>query len=200
MIWIGLTGGIATGKSTVSGILRKLGYAVIDADELAKAVVQPGTEAHAEIVLAFGREAIDSRGELNRQKIGEIVFADPAKLSLLESIIHPRVRALATEKKLELSASGQKLAFYDVPLLFEKKMEPLFDRIVVVACRPETQLSRLMARNGFAEAEARRRIAAQLPIQDKVALAHDVVDNEGSLVELEVAVKRLVARLEAAVG
>lgn len=195
MLWIGLTGGIATGKSTVSRLLRARGYAVIDADQLSREVVQIGTEAHREIASAFGPDAISDSGELDRKKIGAIVFSDRSKLALLESIIHPRVRRRAQELRDELAAEGREVAFYDVPLLFEKNMKGLFDRTVVVACSPETQLRRLILRDGFPEEEAKRRVASQIPIAEKTKLADDVIRNEGGMDELEKAVGDYLAKL-----
>lgn len=188
MMWIGLTGGIATGKSTVSALLREKGYSVIDADRLAREAVQIGTPAHLEIVKVFGAAAVLSGGELNREQIGKVVFSDRTKLSLLESIIHPRVRDLALKKRRALEAQGVAVAFYDVPLLFEKDMEPLFDQVTVVACSSAVQKARLMSRNGFSSEEADRRIASQLAIEAKIKRAHTVIHNDGSLEDLEKAV------------
>lgn len=196
MLWIGLTGGIATGKSTVARLIRARGHAVIDADQLAREVVQIGTEANLEIARVFGPDAVLDSGELDRKRIGEIVFGDRTKLALLESIIHPRVRALSMEKRRELEREGRKIAFYDVPLLYEKDMASLFDRVVVVACSEKTQLARLIARDGFSPDEAARRVAAQIPIGLKADRADDVIPNEGSLEDLEKEVDAYLARLE----
>lgn len=195
MLWIGLTGGIASGKSTVSRFLREKGYAVVDADQLAREAVQIGTKVHAEIVRHFGPDAVLSSGELNRARIGEVVFKDRAKLTLLEDLIHPEVRRLALESRSELESQGLRLAFYDVPLLFEKDMQPLFDHITVVACKPEVQKARLIARNGFSSEEADRRIAAQLAMEDKIAGAKTVIYNDGTLEDLERAVDAYLATL-----
>lgn len=195
MLWIGLTGGIACGKSSVTRILRSKGLPVIDADELAREVVRSGTPGLAEVAQVFGPEAIGADGELNRKRIGELVFGHPEKLAQLEAIIHPRVRARQDEKRRELEARGERLAFYDVPLLFEKKMEPLFDRVVTVACTPELQIERLMARNSLSRPEAEVRIRAQIPIDEKVRRAHDVIWNNGDWAALELAVEAYLARL-----
>lgn len=197
MLWIGLTGGISTGKSTVARLIRDRGFSVIDADQLAREVVQIGTEANLEIVRVFGPGAVLSTGELDRKRIGEIVFSDRTKLALLEGIIHPRVRALSLEKKAELAKRGMTIAFYDVPLLYEKNMVELFDRVLVVACSERTQLARLIARDGFSPEEAARRIAAQIPIATKADLADDVISNEGSLADLAKEVDAYLARIKA---
>lgn len=196
MLWIGLTGGIASGKSTVSRLLKGRGYAVIDADQLAREVVRNGTSAHAEIISVFGPGSVSPSGELDRKKVAAIVFSDRSKLALLESMIHPRVRERALELKAELEAEGRQLAFYDVPLLFEKNMQTLFDRTLVVMSDPETQVQRAIARDGMPESEVRKRIAAQLPIAEKAKLADDVIHNSGSLEDLERAVDEYLLKLQ----
>lgn len=196
MLWIGLTGGIATGKSSVSRILKSSGYSVVDADQLAREVVSRGTPGYGEVIAEFGNDAITPSGELNRKRIGEVVFRDRSKLSRLEAIIHPRVRELAEKKKHELAQKGEKMAFYDVPLLFEKNMKPLFDRVVVVCCSPDVQLQRLMVRDGLSLEDAQRRIAAQLPILEKVKQADEVIENNGSLEDLQQRVQVLLKNLE----
>jgi dephospho-CoA kinase len=198
MLWIGLTGGIASGKSTVSRLLKARGYQVVDADELVREVSQSGTPAFKEITQAFGQGSISTDGTLNRKKIAEVVFTDRSKLDALEKILHPRVRELATQKRAELARRGTALAFYDVPLLFEKSMESLFDRVVVVVCSRELQLSRLMARNGLTVSEAEVRIQAQLPLEVKAKRGHDVLRNEGTLAELEASLDQFLKSLHQA--
>jgi dephospho-CoA kinase len=197
MHWIGLTGGISTGKSTVAETLRARGCPVIDADQLAREVVQRGTEGHDEVIAAFGPGAVSESGELNRKKIGEIVFRDSGQRAKLEQILHPRIRALAEQRRQDLESQGHELAFYDVPLLFEKRLQDFFDRTVAVVCSREEQLRRLMARDGLGREDAERRITAQMPIEDKVRLADDVIRNEGSREELERAVDVYLNRLKA---
>ncbi|RYZ68882.1 MAG: dephospho-CoA kinase, partial [Proteobacteria bacterium] len=171
-------------------------YTVVDADILAREAVQIGTQANLEISRAFGPDSILPTGDLNRARIGEVVFSDKSKLALLESIIHPEVRRLALERKAELASQGVKLAFYDVPLLFEKDMEPLFDSVVVVAAKPELQRARLILRNGFSPAEAEKRIAAQIAIAEKIKRAHFVIHNDGSVSDLEKAVDVYLTKLQ----
>lgn len=195
MLWVGLTGGIACGKSTVSRILIARGYAVVDADELAKQAVRPGSEGHAQVVAEFGPDAVLSSGEINRKRVAEVVFADRSKLDRLEQIIHPLVRKLCAEERERLKAEGRKLAFYDVPLLFEKKMQTMFDRTVVVACTAAQQKSRLISRDGLSPSEADRRLRAQIPIDEKRAMSDEVIENMGSISDLEVAVSAYLGRL-----
>lgn len=196
MLWIGLTGGIGTGKSTVTRILRQQGIPVVDADELAREVVKSGTQAHQDVIVAFGATAVSADGQLNRKEIGRQVFSDKSKLATLEKIIHPKVRELCALRKSELAAQGFSLAFYDVPLLFEKKMEDMFDQIVVVTCDPSVQKDRLMKRDGFSEEEAIKRISAQLPLEHKVKAAHFTIENNGSISDLERKVSELVSKLK----
>jgi dephospho-CoA kinase len=195
MIWIGLTGGIATGKSTVTRVLLERGYPVIDADLLAREAVQAGTEAQLEISRVFGPEALLANGELNRKRIGEIVFSDRTKLSILENIVHPKVRQLALQRKQELANKGFKVAFYDVPLLFEKGMRDFFDRVLVVSCDPNLQKRRLMDRDGLSSEEADRRIASQIAIGEKIKLATDVIENDGTKEDLARKIDSFLAKL-----
>ena len=196
MRWIGLTGGIASGKSTVSRMLLDKGYPVVDADQLARDVVKAGTDGHREVVAAFGSDAVSESGELDRKKIGEIVFHDRSKLTLLEGIIHPRVRALAIEQREALAKQGHAAAFYDVPLLFEKQMQDLFDLVVVVTCIPDLQLKRVMQRDQLTQDAAQARINSQMPISQKVNLADEVILNNNSLSDLGQAVDGFLSRLD----
>lgn len=197
MLWIGLTGGIASGKTTVARILRSRGCAVVDADELSRRAVQSGTSGFDDIVQAFGRDIVGGDGELDRKKLGQIVFSDATSLARLEEIIHPRVRELAAREKDRLKNEGHQFAFYDVPLLFEKNMTPLFDLVVAVICSRDEQIARLQKRDGFTYEEAQARLAAQMPIEEKAALADDVIKNAGSLGELELSVDKLLKKLQA---
>jgi dephospho-CoA kinase len=189
---MGLTGSVGSGKSTVSEMLRARGNPVIDADELAREVVQPGSPGEAKVLKAFGRSVFDESGRLDRKKMAALVFSDPEKLKMLESIVHPLVQAQTRAKRTELAGAGHKMAFYDVPLLFEKKLEPQFDGLVVVFADLETCVRRVMARSSWTRDEALRRIQNQLAIEEKIKKSHWVVHNNGTREELEQEVEKLI--------
>lgn len=181
--WVlGLTGGIATGKSLVAGFFREMGAAVVDADELAHQVTAPGEPALEEIRRVFGPGVFTPEGELDRRALGRLVFTDPAKRRELEGIVHPRVRQRLEEAVARFKAAGAPLIVLEIPLLFEtgEPLLRLIDRVVVVTAPEAVQLQRLQARNGLSETEARARMAAQMPLAEKVKRAHYVVDNGGT--------------------
>jgi len=180
MLKVALTGGIATGKSYVLDQFRRRGVPCLDADELAHGVTAAGTEATAAIVERFGAEMLAADGSIDRRKLGPIVFADPSARRDLEAIVHPAVyRAIqAGLRGFELVGDGA-VAVVDVPLLFETGAEEKFDRVIVVACSPETQVARLRER-GLGEEAARQRLAAQWPSEKKVARADFVVNTDGT--------------------
>lgn len=181
--WVlGLTGGIATGKSLVAGFFREMGAAVVDADELAHQVTAPGEPALEEIRQVFGPGVFTPEGELDRRALGRLVFTDPAKRRELEGIVHPRVRQRLEEAVARFKAAGAPLIVLEIPLLFEtgEPLLRLIDRVVVVTAPEAVQLQRLQARNGLSETEARARMAAQMPLAEKVKRAHYVVDNGGT--------------------
>lgn len=199
MKWIGLTGGIATGKSSAAAVIRGLGYPVLDADQLAKQSVQKGSEALTKITQTFGQDLILENGELDRSKMGKLVFTDVVKREQLENIIHPWIKNEVLKQKEALSAAGTvDLAFYDVPLLFEKNMESSFDLIVLVYCPESVQLSRLMQRNSLSQIEARLRIDSQISIEEKKTKSDFVIDNSGSFSDLEDAVKLTLKKIKSA--
>lgn len=196
MKWIGLTGGIASGKSSVASRLKARGYAVVDADELARRAVAAGTPGLQKITRVFGPDVIGKDGELDRVAVGRLIFANPDLRRALEEIIHPEVRRLSLEEKNKIAAKGALIAFYDVPLLFEKKMEKSFDSIVVVASSEELQRTRLGLRNKLSKEEIENRLVAQLPIAQKIPLAEFVIRNDGSLEDLDHNVENFLIQLK----
>ena len=176
---VGLTGGIGSGKSTVAECLRELGACVIDADEGARAVVAPGTAGLAAVVAAFGTEVLDG-DRLNRARLAERVFNDPEALARLNGITHPLVREWSTQQVSEAAERGCEVVVQDIPLLFENNLGGLFEVTIVVWVPEAVQLDRLLLGRGFTEADARARIARQLPIDSKRARATHVIDNSGT--------------------
>jgi dephospho-CoA kinase len=176
----GLTGGIASGKSTVAAAFRALGAPIVDADELARAIVAPGATALDEIATRWPA-AIAPDGTLDRKALGAVVFADPAARRELEAITHPRIRAASADALAALAAAGHAATIYEAALLVENRLHEAMAGTVVVAVPEDVQLARLIARDGLDEAAARARLAAQLPLADKLAVATWVVDNAGSV-------------------
>jgi dephospho-CoA kinase len=195
MVRVGLTGGIASGKSLVAADLAARGAIVIDADVLARQVVEPGTPALAAIVERFGRQVLTD-GQLDRSRLSEIVFADPLARRDLERIVHPAVRARAVE--LERAADGAAVVVHVIPLLVETGQQQNFDFVVTVDVDQEAQIQRLRARNGFSRAEAEARIAAQATREDRRAAADVVLDNTGTLARLSDQIAALWAVLTSA--
>lgn len=177
---VGLTGGIASGKSTVSSHLRELGAYVIDADQVARAVVEPGEPALDEIVARFGQGVLDAQGCLDRAALGKIVFEDPQARAALSMITHPRIGQRMMQEAAEAFERGHAWVIYDAALLVENNIHAMFDALIVVSLSPERQLERLIGRDGLTQAQAQARIDAQLPLADKVAVADYIVDNSGS--------------------
>jgi dephospho-CoA kinase len=176
----GLTGGLASGKSVVAARFAARGVPVINADALAREVVRPGTPGLAEIVAEFGPEMLDERGELDRRRLGRRVFQVPEARLRLEGITHPRIQALKRERTAELARRGEPLACYEVPLLVEVGLTEALRPLVVVAADQATQVARAVKRDGLPEAEVLARIAAQLPLAEKMRLADYVIQNDGS--------------------
>jgi dephospho-CoA kinase len=197
---VGLTGGIASGKTTFAGALRAHGVPVVDADALSRAAVAPGTPALAEIVRVFGTGVLAPDGALDRKRVAAIVFADPAARRRLEAVIHPAVRAAMAAETARLAAEGHALAFYDTPLLYEVGLEALLDSVVVVWAPLHVQRERLVLRDGLTPDEADARLAAQLPLDEKAARADFVVDNGGPPEALAPKAERLLADLRAGLG
>lgn len=195
MKWIGLTGGIGSGKSTVAEILRDNGFDVVDADAVAREVTEKSGPGFDLVVRSFGKEVVNSQGQLDRRKLGEIVFADKKKLEKLEHLLHPLVKERVGKVRGELEKRGKKAAVYDVPLLFEKNMQDQFDKIIVVNCSVETQVKRTLKRGSLDEKEIRSRIAAQIPLSEKVKDADHVILNEGTPEDLRKQVDELAKKL-----
>jgi dephospho-CoA kinase len=195
MLKVGLTGGIGSGKSAVSALLAEHGAVIIDADRNARAVVAKGTSGLQQVVDAFGPEVLKPDGELDREAVGRIVFADPVQLARLNAIVHPLIAARTAQQTAEAEASGARVVVYDVPLLVENGLQGMYDVVIVVAAQPETQLRRLTELRGMTEADARARIAAQAPLADKVAVATHVIDNAGPREALAPQVDRIWAAL-----
>ncbi|MCY7530761.1 dephospho-CoA kinase [Bacillus altitudinis] len=178
---IGLTGGIASGKSTVSQMIKEKGIRVVDADIIAKEAVSKGSPALHQIVQTFGEEVLLPNGELNRQQLGAIIFSDEEKRKKLNAIVHPEVRKEMLEQRDEGVSNNETFVVLDIPLLFESKLEGLVDRIIVVYTTPELQLSRLMNRNDLSEEEALNRIHSQQPLEEKCQKADRVIENTKDL-------------------
>ena len=194
---IGLTGGIASGKSTVADILRRLGAAVVNADVLAREVVEPGQDAWQEIVNTFGAEVLQADKRLDRQRLRKIIFDDPDARKKLEAIIHPRVRALAEKKIRENAAAGHAVVVYEVPLLFEGNIHHWVRPVILVACAPETQIKRLRQRDQVNERDAQKHIAAQMSLAEKRKLADYTIENDGTLEDLEKQVREVLEKINA---
>lgn len=177
---IGLTGGIATGKSSIAGFFQEKGAVVIDADQLAREAVEPGSQGLAEVAAAFGGGVLAVDGQLDRRRLGEIVFSDSARRSQLEGILHPEIRRLAEERIAEAARAGHRVLFYMAPLLIEAGVTDRVDEVWVVTVRPEVQLERLMRRDGISRAEAQRIIDSQMPLAEKESCGRIVIDNSGT--------------------
>ena len=192
MLNVGLTGGIACGKSTVAKMFVNDGAYLIDFDRLAHEVQEPEKPAWKEVVKKFGREILREDGKIDRFKLGNIVFTDKKKLKLLNKIVHPLVFQ-EWDARLEKISRKDKHAVIlsDIPLLFEGNMQHLFDLTLLVFIEPEEQIRRLMARNQISREEARKRLNSQMPIDEKIALADMVIDNKGSIAETEKKVKKV---------
>ena len=192
MLRVGLTGGIGAGKSEVSRRLAAYGAVVIDADQIAREVVEPGTEGLAEVVAAFGPGVLTPDGALDRARLGDIVFADPELRGKLNAIVHPRVASRMAE--LERGASGS-IVVHDVPLIAENGRAGAYDLVVVVDAPPKVQAERLVRRRGLTREQAMARMAAQASREQRLAIADIVIDNSGSLAELDRQVGDLWAEL-----
>ncbi|TWI57000.1 dephospho-CoA kinase [Halalkalibacter nanhaiisediminis] len=179
-MFIGLTGGIASGKSTVSNMIREKNIPIIDADEVAREVVEPGTATLQAISEQFGSSVLNEDGTLARKKLGTIIFRDPSQRDILNQIVHPAVRKRMNALKEHYVANGAKTIVYDIPLLYESNLFHLVDKVLLVYVDEETQLSRLMERDQAGKEDAKQRIASQMPLAKKRERADAVIDNSGT--------------------
>ncbi|MEU7159701.1 dephospho-CoA kinase [Streptomyces chrestomyceticus] len=198
MVKVGLTGGIGAGKSEVSRLLASYGAVIVDADKIAREVVEPGTPGLAAVIAEFGEDVLSADGTLDRPKLGTIVFTDPQKLQALNAIVHPLVGARSAE--LEAAAGPDSVVVHDVPLLTENGLAPLYDLVVVVDATPDTQLDRLVRLRGMAESEAKARMEAQASREKRLAIADLVIDNDGPLEALEPQVRKVWQNLRDRTG
>jgi len=199
MLWIGITGPMGSGKSTVAEVLRQMRFAVLDADDVARKVLSPGTTGEAKVLQTFGQHLKDKNGSLDRRALGRVVFGHPEKLAQLEDIIHPLVRDEVAKSKATLRTQGCAAAFYDVPLLFEKNMQKDFDHILVVSAPLELRKTRIQSRSQLTLEEIEERNSRHLPPAMKEKAASAVIHNSGALENLRqeilVALKKLAIPL-----
>lgn len=195
MKWVGLTGGLGTGKSTVSRLLLSHGIPVIDADRIAKQVLEPNGPAYGPVVQAFGPYILDANKAIDRQKLAQKVFGQPEQLRKLEALIHPFVQEEVRHQRQWLTDQGTLWAVYDVPLLFEKNLRDQFDYVIVVTASAQQQMERVRLRNAWSDDEIMRRILSQKPMKDKEAQADHVLQNDADIATLEKKVATLVQML-----
>jgi dephospho-CoA kinase len=193
----GLTGGVGSGKSTVAAYFRERGVPIIDADELAREVVEPGSVALAELSQHFGPELLTESGNLNRTWLGRRVFGLPSELATVNRIIHPKVAQLFQERCRELEHQGHPLAGYEVPLLFENGLDHALRPVVLVTAPLDVQISRAMQRSGWSKEHTEERVAAQMPLAQKLARADYVIDNGGGLEQTLTQADAVLSRLRA---
>jgi dephospho-CoA kinase len=195
MKWIGLTGGVATGKSTVTGLIESRGYKVIDADRISHELTQLAQPGYVQILSHFGNDILDASLRIDRKKLGQIIFSSPDQKKVLEGILHPLIQERVQELKDEYEAHGASVLFYDVPLLFENNLVAQFDSVLMVWCQEDIQLQRLMKRNNLTQVEAQARMQAQMPMTEKIRKSTFCIDNSGSEFELIMAVDVFLQQL-----
>jgi dephospho-CoA kinase len=191
---LGLTGGIGTGKSTVARMFASRGVPVVDADALAREVVAPGTVGNAEVAAAWP-QTVGRDGTIDRKRLAGIVFAEPAARARLEKITHPLIQEASASRLADLAAGGHALALYEAALLVESGRWRDFDGLIVVTASPESQIARAVARGGMTREEAEARVKAQLPTEEKIRVATEVIDNDGPVEDTERQVEQVLARL-----
>jgi dephospho-CoA kinase len=195
VIVIGLTGGIGSGKSTVSSFMARLGAVVLSADEIGHDALKPRTEIWQEVVCAFGKEILEADGEIDRQKLGDIVFNDAEALARLNQIMHPRMHGIAEKRIEELKQQGAEVVVLEAPLLVEANWLDLVDQVWVTAATEATVVGRLRQRSGLSEAEALARINSQLSSEERIRYADEVIDTNGTFNEVEVRIRELWGKL-----
>lgn len=191
---IGLTGGIASGKSTVSTMLKEMNITVVDADIEARLAVMKGEPAYFKIIEEFGADILLDNGEIDRQKLGSIIFHQAEKRQMLNEIVHPEVRKRMSNQAERAEKNGEAVVVLDIPLLFESKLTYMVDKTLLVYVDAETQLQRLIARNNLSVEDAEARIRSQLPLSDKVKLADAVIDNNGSIEDTKKQLNQVLVR------
>jgi dephospho-CoA kinase len=195
MKWTGLTGSIATGKSTAKKLIESLGYPVIDADQISHKLSERGERGYIEILSQFGSDILNTDLSIDRKKLGQMIFNNARLKSQLEAILHPMIQAEVKDLRNKYEEQGAPLCFYDVPLLFEKNLQAHFDATVLVWCDSRVQLVRLMKRNQLTEEEALLRVNNQWPLVEKVKRADYCIDNSGDFNDLEKQLKKLINTL-----
>lgn len=197
---IGVTGGIASGKSTVAKLLQQRGAVVVDADQLARHIVEPGQPALAQLVERFGTEILTADGALDRKRLGAIVFSDASARSDLDRIMHPRIAAASAQAIRQAASAGARVVFYEAALLVETRRHLAMSGLVVVTASPEIQLSRIMARDSLSAADAQARIAAQAPVEAKLQAATWVIHNDGPIDDVKAQLDDVIADIERKFG
>lgn len=195
MKWIGITGSIGTGKSTVAQIIRQLGYMVLDADVIAKNQLAKNSQGYQQVLTTFGDEILTTDNEIDKNKLAKIVFNNKVELQKLENIIHPLVQKEIQKIKSEQSAKGAKALFYDVPLLFEKQMQSQFDEVILIAAEEKNQIQRIKTRNNWSNEEIAKRLSSQMKLEEKRKLSRYVIENDGDLISLQKQIELLLSKI-----
>jgi dephospho-CoA kinase len=196
MKWIGLTGGLASGKSTAAQFLSQLGVTVIDADQLAKESLEPGKPAYQQVVQVFGPDFLLPDLQIDRRKLGQSIFSNKSLREKLESFIHPVVQTQVQELKIKYAKQGSSIAIYDIPLLYEKKLSSQFDGVLLISCSLQTQIDRMKSRNQWTDEEITSRLQSQMSLLDKEKLATWVIQNEDSLAMLQMRLAQWLEKLK----
>ena len=192
MKWLAITGGLGSGKSEVLRILNQMGFPTVSADDLARQAVSPGSQGLTSVTSAFGQNVLNVDGTLDRKKLGEIIFNDSKKRKILEGILHPLIQQMALAAREGYKKQGHKIAFYEIPLLFEKNLNANFDAVVVVATSEDNQILRAETRDKLTKSQIADRLKSQIPLSEKVKSADYVIPNDSDKSALEVEVKKCI--------